>query len=128
MRLRKPHSPETRRKKSSWRRHTVVVPGGLKDLNFNEWKEQQAPGSGPPVGPELCPPDAGASCRDLHGDNKDSGLSSLESTKARPSSSSALSHQGGAGEQQHSKGPEGNPGDRGPAPTRAASFRFHQCL
>ncbi|CAM4717448.1 unnamed protein product [Caretta caretta] len=126
--LRKPHSPETRRKKSSWRRHTVVVPGGLKDLNFNEWKEQQAPGPGPPAGPELGPPDAGASCRDLHRDNKDSGLSSLESTKARPSSSSALSHQGGAGEQQHSRGPEGNPGDRGPAPTRAASFRFHQCL
>ncbi|XP_030397474.1 rho GTPase-activating protein 23 isoform X3 [Gopherus evgoodei] len=128
VRLRKPHSPETRRKKSSWRRHTVVVPGGLKDLNFNEWKEQQAPGQGPPVGPELCPPDASASCRDLHRDNKDSGLSSLESTKARPSSSSALSHQGGAGEQLHSKGLEGNPGDRGPAPTRAASFRFHQCL
>nr|XP_023956518.1 rho GTPase-activating protein 23 isoform X2 [Chrysemys picta bellii] len=128
VRLRKPHSPETRRKKSSWRRHTVVVPGGLKDLNFNEWKEQQTPGQGPPVGPELCPPDTGASCRDLHRDNKDSGLSSLESTKARPSSSSALSHQGGAGEQLHSKGPEGNPGDRGPAPTRAASFRFHHCL
>ncbi|XP_039372464.1 rho GTPase-activating protein 23 isoform X3 [Mauremys reevesii] len=128
VRLRKPHSPETRRKKSSWRRHTVVVPGGLKDLNFNEWKEHQAPGQGPPVGPQLCPPDASASCRDLHRDNKDSGLSSLESTKARPSSSSALSHQGGAGEQLHSKGPEGNPGDRGPAPTRAASFRFHQCL
>nr|XP_032647274.1 rho GTPase-activating protein 23 isoform X4 [Chelonoidis abingdonii] len=128
VRLRKPHSPETRRKKSSWRRHTVVVPGGLKDLNFNEWKEQQAPGQGPPVGPELCPPDASASCRDLHRDNKDSGLSSLESTKARPSSSSALSHQGGSGEQLHSKAPEGNPGDRGPAPTRAASFRFHQCL
>ncbi|KAM9112757.1 rho GTPase-activating protein 23 isoform 3-T3 [Pangshura tecta] len=128
VRLRRPHSPETRRKKSSWRRHTVVVPGGLKDLNFNEWKEQQAPGQGSPLGPQLCPPDTSASCRDLHRDNKDSGLSSLESTKARPSSSSALSHQGGADEQLHSKGPEGNPGDRGPAPTRAASFRFHQCL
>ncbi|CAM5140421.1 unnamed protein product [Natator depressus] len=55
VRLRKPHSPETRRKKSSWRRHTVVVPGGLKDLNFKEWKEQQAPGPGPPAGPQLCP-------------------------------------------------------------------------
>uniref|UniRef100_A0A8C8VE23 Rho GTPase activating protein 23 n=1 Tax=Pelusios castaneus TaxID=367368 RepID=A0A8C8VE23_9SAUR len=125
VRLRKPHSPETRRKKSSWRRHTVVVPGGLKDLNFNEWKEQRALGQGPP---EPGPRDTGASCRDLHRANKDSGLSSLESTKARSSVSSALGHQGGAGEQQHSKGPEGNPGDRGQAPARTASFRFHQCL
>ncbi|KAM9368761.1 LOW QUALITY PROTEIN: rho GTPase-activating protein 23 [Phaethornis superciliosus] len=67
VRLRRAHSPETRRKKSSWRRHTVVVPGGLKDLNFNEWKE--------PRGLEVSP----GPCRD-----KDSGLSSLESTKARP--------------------------------------------
>uniref|UniRef100_A0A8U8BR83 Uncharacterized protein n=1 Tax=Geospiza parvula TaxID=87175 RepID=A0A8U8BR83_GEOPR len=67
VRLRRAHSPETRRKKSSWRRHTVVVPGGLKDLNFNEWKE--------PRGLEGTP----GPCRD-----KDSGLSSLESTKARP--------------------------------------------
>ncbi|XP_019338114.1 rho GTPase-activating protein 23 isoform X2 [Alligator mississippiensis] len=139
--MRQPHSPETRRKKSSWRRHTVVVPGGLKDLNFNEWKEQRVPGqdladgatSGARGSAEGRPPEASASCKDLHRDNKDSGLSSLESTKARPSSSSLLgnsapSHQGGAGEQQHSKGTEGNPGDRGPAPKRTASLRFHQCL
>ncbi|XP_074835178.1 rho GTPase-activating protein 23 isoform X3 [Carettochelys insculpta] len=125
VRLRKPHSPETRRKKSSWRRHTVVVgPGGLKDLNCNEWKEPQAP----PLGPAPCPPPTSASCRDLHRDNKDSGLSSLESTKARPSLASALSQQGSAGEQQHSRGPEGSPGAQGPAPTRPASFHFHQCL
>ncbi|XP_067397275.1 rho GTPase-activating protein 23 isoform X2 [Emydura macquarii macquarii] len=121
VRMRKPHSPETRRKKSSWRRHTVVVPGGLKDLNFNEWKEQGALGQGPPGGPELGP-------ADVRRDNKDSGLSSLESTKARPASSSALSQQGGAGDPQCSKGSEGNPGDRGPAPARTASFRFPQCL
>ncbi|KAK2511543.1 Arhgap23 [Columba guinea] len=68
VRLRRARSPESRRKKSSWRRHTVVVaPGGLKDLNFNEWKE--------PRGREV----ALGPCRD-----KDSGLSSLESPKARP--------------------------------------------
>ncbi|XP_014814425.1 PREDICTED: rho GTPase-activating protein 23, partial [Calidris pugnax] len=81
VRLRRAHSPETRRKKSSWRRHTVVVPGGLKDLNFNEWKE--------PRGLEVAP----GPCR---GD-KDSGLSSLESTKARPPVATAPAQPGTAG-------------------------------
>ncbi|XP_043911298.1 rho GTPase-activating protein 23 isoform X1 [Protopterus annectens] len=39
--LRKPHSPETRRKKSAWRRHTVVVHANFTDLNSNEWKEME---------------------------------------------------------------------------------------
>lgn len=121
VRLRKPHSPETRRKKNSWRRHTVVVPGGLKDLNYNEWKEQHMPGAA-----KSCPLDS--SIRDPLRDNKDSGLSSLESTKARPSSfvlgSVAASGQQGAGEQHHHKGSsEGRS-----APRRTASLRFHQCL
>ncbi|KAM6107822.1 rho GTPase-activating protein 23 [Pterocles gutturalis] len=104
VRLRRAHSPETRRKKSSWRRHTVVVPGGLKDLNFNEWKE--------PRGLEVAP----GPCR---GD-KDSGLSSLESTKARPSAPAAA-QPGIAGEGPATKSPPGSPGP--PAP-----LRFPQCL
>uniref|UniRef100_A0A8D2IVY2 Rho GTPase activating protein 23 n=1 Tax=Varanus komodoensis TaxID=61221 RepID=A0A8D2IVY2_VARKO len=121
VRLRKPHSPETRRKKNSWRRHTVVVPGGLKDLNYNEWKEQNALGA-----TEACPLDS--SSRDPLRDNKDSGLSSLESTKARPSlsmlGSVATPGQQGSGEhQQHKGSSEGRS-----APRRAASLRFHQCL
>ncbi|XP_075767557.1 rho GTPase-activating protein 23 isoform X3 [Pelodiscus sinensis] len=123
VRMRQPHSPETRRKKSSWRRHTVVVPGGLRDLASSEWAEPRAP----PGGLESCPPATSASCRDLRRD-KDSGLSSLESTKARPCASSALSHQGSTGERPHPQGPGGDPGDRSPAPPRTASFRFHQCL
>lgn len=97
VRLRRAHSPETRRKKSSWRRHTVVVPGGLKDLNFNEWKD--------PRGLEGTP----GPCRD-----KDSGLSSLESTKARPAVP-APAPPGTA-----TKSPPGSPGP--PAP-----LRFPQC-
>uniref|UniRef100_A0A8B9F644 Rho GTPase activating protein 23 n=1 Tax=Amazona collaria TaxID=241587 RepID=A0A8B9F644_9PSIT len=97
--LRRAHSPETRRKKSSWRRHTVVVPGGIKDLNCNEWKE--------PCGMEVAP----GPCHD-----KDSGLSSLESTKARP-----LAQPGIAGEASGTKSPPGSPGP--PAP-----LRFPQCL
>ncbi|XP_038018783.1 rho GTPase-activating protein 23 [Motacilla alba alba] len=100
VRLRRAHSPETRRKKSSWRRHTVVVPGGLKDLNFNEWKE--------PRGLEGTP----APCRD-----KDSGLSSLESTKARPGPAPA----GAAGPGTATESPPGSPGP--PAP-----LRFPRCL
>uniref|UniRef100_A0A8C2SQ52 Rho GTPase activating protein 23 n=1 Tax=Coturnix japonica TaxID=93934 RepID=A0A8C2SQ52_COTJA len=69
VRLRRTPSPETRRRKSRWRRHTVLVlPGGTTDLNCNEWKGQRG-GLPVPTG----------SCRD-----PDSGLSSLESTKARP--------------------------------------------
>ncbi|XP_055553667.1 rho GTPase-activating protein 23 isoform X1 [Falco cherrug] len=98
--LRRAHSPETRRKKSSWRRHTVVVPGGLKDLNFNEWKE--------PRGLEVAP----GPCRD-----KDSGLSSLESTKARPPAPTTAQPGTGPG----TKTPPGSPGP--PAP-----LRFPQCL
>ncbi|XP_074018841.1 rho GTPase-activating protein 23 [Numenius arquata] len=101
VRLRRAHSPETRRKKSSWRRHTVVVPGGLKDLNFNEWKE--------PRGLEVAP----GPCRD-----KDSGLSSLESTKARPPAT-APAQPGTAGEGPATKSPPGSP----PPP-----LRFPQCL
>ncbi|XP_015471639.1 rho GTPase-activating protein 23 [Parus major] len=100
VRLRRAHSPETRRKKSSWRRHTVVVPGGLKDLNFNEWKE--------PRGLEGTP----GPCRD-----KDSGLSSLESTKARP----AVAPPGTGGPGTATESPPGSPGP--PAP-----LRFPQCL
>ncbi|XP_059686312.1 rho GTPase-activating protein 23 [Gavia stellata] len=103
VRLRRAHSPETRRKKSSWRRHTVVVPGGLKDLNFNEWKE--------PRGLEMSP----GPCRD-----KDSGLSSLESTKARPPAPT-LAQPGTASEVPGTKSPPGSPGP--PAP-----LRFPQCL
>ncbi|KAM6238540.1 LOW QUALITY PROTEIN: rho GTPase-activating protein 23 [Porphyrio hochstetteri] len=101
VRLRRAHSPETRRKKSSWRRHTVVVPGGLKDLNFNEWKE--------PRGMEVVP----GPCHD-----KDSGLSSLESTKARPPAPTPA-QPGTAGEAPGTKSPPGSP----PAP-----LRFPQCL
>ncbi|XP_041876709.1 rho GTPase-activating protein 23 isoform X1 [Corvus kubaryi] len=103
VRLRRAHSPETRRKKSSWRRHTVVVPGGLKDLNFNEWKE--------PRGLEGTP----GPCRD-----KDSGLSSLESTKARPAAA-APAPPGTAGAGTATKSPPGSPGP-------AAPLRFPQCL
>ncbi|XP_056368206.1 rho GTPase-activating protein 23 isoform X2 [Oenanthe melanoleuca] len=97
VRLRRAHSPETRRKKSSWRRHTVVVPGGLKDLNFNEWKE--------PRRLEATP----RPCRD-----KDSGLSSLESTKARPAGPGPAAPGQGAA----TKSPPGSPGP---------ALRFPQC-
>lgn len=117
--MRKPHPPETRRKKNSWRRHTVVVPGGLKDLNY-EWREQHVLG-----GAGACPFDS--SNRDHLRDNKDSGLSSLESTKARPSLSAlgnaAAPIQLGGDDQQHRKG--GSEGRS--APRRTASLRFHQC-
>ncbi|XP_075631233.1 rho GTPase-activating protein 23 isoform X3 [Balearica regulorum gibbericeps] len=103
VRLRRAHSPETRRKKSSWRRHTVVVPGGIKDLNFNEWKE--------PRGMEVAP----GPCHD-----KDSGLSSLESTKARPPAPTPA-QPGTASEVPGTKSPPGSPGP--PAP-----LRFPQCL
>ncbi|XP_051681588.2 rho GTPase-activating protein 23 isoform X1 [Oryctolagus cuniculus] len=99
VRLRRPLSPETRRRRSSWRRHTVVVQSPLTDLNFNEWKELGGGGAPEPVGPRT------------HSDNKDSGLSSLESTKARASSS---------------------PGDPGALqsqpPRRSAVSRLQQCL
>nr|XP_039332319.1 rho GTPase-activating protein 23 isoform X4 [Saimiri boliviensis boliviensis] len=106
VRLRRPLSPETRRRRSSWRRHTVVVQSPLTDLNFNEWKEL---GGGGPLEP------AGARA---HSDNKDSGLSSLESTKARaPSSAASLPP---------------TPGDPGALqsqpPRRSATSRLHQCL
>ncbi|XP_047563194.1 rho GTPase-activating protein 23 isoform X3 [Lutra lutra] len=105
VRLRRPLSPETRRRRSSWRRHTVVVQSPLTDLNFNEWKELGG-GGGPsePAGPRA------------HNDNKDSGLSSLESTKARaPSSAASL--------------PPGDPGALQSQPSRrSAASRLHQCL
>ncbi|XP_075439229.1 LOW QUALITY PROTEIN: rho GTPase-activating protein 23-like, partial [Ascaphus truei] len=78
--LRKPGSPETRRRKSAWRRHTVVLPGQLTDCNFNDWKEPPAGGSAAPdPGVRLS---GGAWAASL-ADGRDSGLSSLESQKAR---------------------------------------------
>ncbi|XP_069490767.1 rho GTPase-activating protein 23 isoform X2 [Ambystoma mexicanum] len=160
--MRKPSSPETRRKKSAWRRHTVVVHSPLTDFNFNEWKEKE-PSKDPTgqrkgqsstslPGPEgegsgeanllkpctksterlqdseTCDP-VGAD-RDLHSDWKDSGLSSLESTKTRPPPSSlsnlvtATSHLCST-VSQSSKGMEGRPA----VPVkRTASSRFHQYL
>ncbi|XP_077921774.1 rho GTPase-activating protein 23 isoform X3 [Halichoerus grypus] len=104
VRLRRPLSPETRRRRSSWRRHTVVVQSPLTDLNFNEWKELGGGGPPEPAGPRA------------HSDNKDSGLSSLESTKARaPSSAASL--------------PPGDPGPlQSQPPRRSAASRLHQCL
>ncbi|XP_078230404.1 rho GTPase-activating protein 23 isoform X6 [Callithrix jacchus] len=106
VRLRQPLSPETRRRRSSWRRHTVVVQSPLTDLNFNKWKELD--GGGPPE-------PAGARA---HSDNKDSGLSSLESTKARaPSSAASLPPM------------RGDPGTLQSQPLRrSAASRLHQCL
>lgn len=102
VRLRRPLSPETRRRRSSWRRHTVVVQSPLTDLNFNEWKELG--GGGPPEPTGVRPHD-----------NKDSGLSSLESTKARASSAASL--------------PSGDLGAlQGLPPRRSAATRLHQCL
>lgn len=106
VRLRRPLSPETRRRRSSWRRHTVVVQSPLTDLNFNEWKELSGGSTPDPPGPRA------------HSDNKDSGLSSLESTKARaPSSAASLPPA---------------PGDPGALqsqpPRRSAASRLHQCL
>lgn len=105
VRLRRPVSPETRRRRSSWRRHTVVVQSPLTDLNFNEWKELGGGGGTPePPGP-----------RAPHSDNnKDSGLSSLESTKARASPAAPAPGEPGA--------PHGQP------PRRSVAARLHQCL
>ncbi|XP_049558659.1 rho GTPase-activating protein 23 isoform X3 [Orcinus orca] len=106
VRLRRPLSPETRRRRSSWRRHTVVVQSPLTDLNFNDWKELGGGGSPEPVGPRA------------HSDNKDSGLSSLESTKARvPSTAASLPPA------------PGEPGAlQSQPPRRSAASRLHQCL
>ena len=106
VRLRRPLSPETRRRRSSWRRHTVVVQSPLTDLNFNEWKELGGGGPPEPAGPRA------------HSDNKDSGLSSLESTKARaPSSAASLPPA------------PGDPGGlQSQPPRRSAASRLHQCL
>ncbi|XP_067571683.1 rho GTPase-activating protein 23 isoform X3 [Pseudorca crassidens] len=106
VRLRRPLSPETRRRRSSWRRHTVVVQSPLTDLNFNEWKELGGGGPPEPVGPRA------------HSDNKDSGLSSLESTKARaPSTAASLPPA------------PGEPGAlQSQPPRRSAASRLHQCL
>nr|XP_031541837.1 rho GTPase-activating protein 23 [Vicugna pacos] len=106
VRLRRPLSPETRRRRSSWRRHTVVVQSPLTDLNFNEWKELGGGGPPEPAGQRA------------HSDNKDSGLSSLESTKARaPSSAASLPPA------------PGDPGTlQSQPPRRSAASRLHQCL
>ncbi|XP_032354555.1 LOW QUALITY PROTEIN: rho GTPase-activating protein 23 [Camelus ferus] len=106
VRLRRPLSPETRRRRSSWRRHTVVVQSPLTDLNFNEWKELGGGGPPEPAGQRA------------HSDNKDSGLSSLESTKARaPSSAASL---------PPAPGDPGTPQSQ--PPRRSAASRLHQCL
>ncbi|XP_028905370.1 LOW QUALITY PROTEIN: rho GTPase-activating protein 23 [Ornithorhynchus anatinus] len=89
VRLRRPCSPETRRKKSSWRRHTVVLQCSLTDLNCNEWKELSAgPTPAPGRGDRDPPPPAFKAPEGPESESKDSGISSLESTKARPSSAS----------------------------------------
>ncbi|XP_068118616.1 rho GTPase-activating protein 23 isoform X2 [Hyperolius riggenbachi] len=74
--MRKPGSPETRRRKSAWRRHTVVLPGQLTDLNFNDWKE-------PALGKTAAPEAAARLSGGAWAEGKDSGLSSLESQKAK---------------------------------------------
>ncbi|KAM9295989.1 rho GTPase-activating protein 23 [Gastrophryne carolinensis] len=74
--MRKPGSPETRRRKSAWRRHTVVLPGQLTDLNFNDWKE---PAHGTTAAAEPAKRLSGGAWVE----GKDSGLSSLESQKAK---------------------------------------------
>ncbi|XP_046276349.1 rho GTPase-activating protein 23 isoform X4 [Marmota monax] len=104
VRLRRPLSPETRRRRSSWRRHTVVVQSPLTDLNFNEWKELGGGGGPEPTGARA------------HSDNKDSGLSSLESTKARASSSAASLPPGDLAALQSQP------------PRRSTASRLHQCL
>ncbi|OCT59941.1 rho GTPase-activating protein 23 [Xenopus laevis] len=83
--LRKPGSPETRRRKSAWRRHTVVLSGQLIDCNFNDWKEGAAVASEP--GSRL----SGG----VWVEGRDSGLSSLESQKAKTSAAQeALGNKG----------------------------------
>ncbi|XP_053309840.1 rho GTPase-activating protein 23 isoform X2 [Spea bombifrons] len=78
--LRKPGSPETRRRKSAWRRHTVVLPGQLTDFNFNDWKE--------PVPGASAAPEPGARLSGgAWAEGRDSGLSSLESQKAKTTAS-----------------------------------------
>lgn len=163
--MRKPSSPETRRKKSAWRRHTVVVQSPITDFNFNEWKEKEPSrdssgqgdrlsstclgdpkmeGSGEAVVPESCTKnterlqgselhDSGDSHRDLQSDWKDSGLSSLESTKTRPSSSSlsnamAVSSLSSTAISHTSKDTEGLPVVPLQVPKHTASSRFHQYL
>lgn len=74
--MRKPGSPETRRRKSAWRRHTVVLPGQLTDLNFNDWKE-------PVLGATSASEPSARLSGGAWAEGRDSGLSSLESQKAK---------------------------------------------
>ncbi|XP_075701932.1 rho GTPase-activating protein 23 isoform X2 [Rhinoderma darwinii] len=74
--MRKPGSPETRRRKSAWRRHTVVLPGQLTDLNFNDWKE-------PVLGATAASEPSARLSGGAWAEGRDSGLSSLESQKAK---------------------------------------------
>nr|DBA22396.1 TPA: hypothetical protein GDO54_013427 [Pyxicephalus adspersus] len=86
--MRKPGSPETRRRKSAWRRHTVVLPGQLTDLNFNDWKE---PTHGTTGSSETAARLSGGAWSL----EKDSGLSSLESQKAKtPTGQESVSYKG----------------------------------
>uniref|UniRef100_A0A8C5QEK9 Rho GTPase activating protein 23 n=1 Tax=Leptobrachium leishanense TaxID=445787 RepID=A0A8C5QEK9_9ANUR len=77
--LRKPGSPETRRRKSAWRRHTVVLPGQLTDCNFNDWKE-------PLTGATAAAEPGVRLSGGAWAEGRDSGLSSLESQKAKATS------------------------------------------
>ncbi|XP_030076658.1 rho GTPase-activating protein 23 isoform X2 [Microcaecilia unicolor] len=149
--LRKPNSPETRRKKKVWRRHTVVVQSKLTDFNFNEWKEHPG-GTGEPKAVQLSSGllscsimHVGDACslesctrttesledpnsyRDLHSDCKDSGLSSLESFKARPLPST-LNSSASTPRLDKDQDSTGNPIVTSQAPKCAASLRFHQYL
>ncbi|OCT62117.1 rho GTPase-activating protein 23 isoform X1 [Xenopus laevis] len=86
--LRKPGSPETRRRKSAWRRHTVVLPGQLTDCNFNDWKE-------PVPGAAVASEPGSRLSGGVWVEGRDSGLSSLESQKAKTSAAQdALGNKG----------------------------------
>ncbi|XP_064421687.1 rho GTPase-activating protein 23 [Latimeria chalumnae] len=172
--MRKPHSPETRRKKSAWRRHTVVVQSNLKDLNFNEWKEKDPlegkeikkpvvalmdrvghdvvesedslstggkaqnlfgiinqdlctkTGQGSKTG-EILDYSTANPNKDFHCSNKDSGLSSLESTKARSSSSYLGNSSHGHVSDQLRRDADSTSTQNQP-PKRTASSRFPQYL
>nr|XP_033774320.1 rho GTPase-activating protein 23 isoform X2 [Geotrypetes seraphini] len=148
--LRKPNSPETRRKKRAWRRHTVVVQSKLTDFNFNEWKEHSG-SKGEPKAVQLSSDLLSCSSmhagdafsrepctrttesledpnfyRDLHSDCKDSGLSSLESLKAR-SFPSTLNSTSLTPHLRNDQDSMGNPIVMSQGP-KCTSLRFHQYL
>ncbi|XP_038606020.1 rho GTPase-activating protein 23 [Tachyglossus aculeatus] len=87
-RLRRPCSPETRRRKSGWRRHTVVPHCPITDLRCPDWEGPAPPTPAADRNRKREPPRAGQAFDGPESEGKDSGISSLESTKARPSSAS----------------------------------------